>query len=86
MNHVFEMNGNLSDTDIIEIFSMILKSDQNSCSLNLTIKGYSKKIVIKKNKVINSTFINSKALMNWFLIYIITELFYKFSIICVINR
>ena len=52
MNHVFEMKGSFTNTDIIEIFSMILKSDHNNCSLELTIGEYSKKIVIRKNKIV----------------------------------
>lgn len=70
MNYVSEMNGSLSDTDIIEIFSMILKSDRNTCSLKLIIKGYSKEILIKKNKI---TFIYSDDPGDTFYKYIINN-------------
>jgi len=51
MDHVFEMKGVFNSSDIVEILSMILKSDKQECKLELTINDHSKKILIKNNKI-----------------------------------
>ncbi len=51
MNHVSKMNGSFTDSDIVEVLSMILKSGHKECKLELTVDDHSKKIIIKNNKI-----------------------------------
>lgn len=52
MDQTLRMNGKLSDTNIIEIFSNVIKSEFNDCNLTLLNNGSIKTIYIKNNRII----------------------------------
>ncbi len=51
MDHVSKMNGSFTDKDIVEVLSMILKSDHKECILEININEHSNKVLIKNNKI-----------------------------------